>query len=349
MEKEICCQLKKKLEPVSPGKGLLLNHTLYSQSTEEKCFSLPDSENIRVFLEHYDLYPGISITFACCMGDKLSFHHTHGPSVLKIDHCNQGRIGWNMENGQSLYMGKGDLAVHARAACKEAKTEITFPLGYYQGITVSMDLNILEQKLPAPLNESELKKELLSHKFGASQEIFSFPANKRVEHIFSELYDLPQEMKFPYLKLKCQELLLFLYMEDPFLGKSGDPYYSDQVEVIKSIHSLLTENLTERFTIEELSKKYRMNSSSLKNIFKSVYGLPIASYMKEYRIRQGAAMLRDSQESIASIARSVGYESQSKFTKAFKTVMDMLPTDYRKQYQREGQEQNRQGLDSKSL
>ena len=107
------------------------------------------------------------------------------------------------------------------------------------------------------------------------------------------------------------------------------------MEIIKSVHSLITENLTERFTIEELSKKYRINSSALKSIFKSVYGLPIASYMKEYRIRQAAAMLRNSQESISWIARSVGYESQSKFTNAFKNVMEILPTDYRKQYQRE--------------
>ena len=128
---------------------------------------------------------------------------------------------------------------------------------------------------------------------------------------------------------------MFLYMEDPFLGKAVDPYYSDQVDVIKSVHSLITENLSQRFTIEELSKKYLINSSALKNIFKSVYGLPIASYMKEYRIRQAAAMLRESQDSIASIARRVGYESQSKFTSAFKSVMNDLPTDYRKQYQRE--------------
>lgn len=240
-----------------------------------------------------------------------------------------------MENGQSLYMGKGDLAVHSRDACKEAVTEITFPLGYYEGIIVSADLEALKNHLPSPLNEAGLKEGLLFRKFGASRDIFSFPADKRVEHIFSELYDLPQEMKIPYLKLKCQELLLFLYMEDPFQGKAADPYYSDQIEIVKSVHSLITENLTERYTIEELSKKYRINSSALKSIFKSVYGLPIASYMKEYRIRQAAAMLRSSQESISWIAHCVGYESQSKFTSAFKNVMEVLPTDYRKQYQEE--------------
>ncbi len=334
MEKEIYCQLKKRLESVEPGKGLFMHHNVHSEAAEKTIFSLPGSGNTRVLLEHYDLYPGIGITFSRCIGQKLSFSHTHKPSVLKVDHCNLGRIGWNMENGQSLYMGKGDLAVHARAACKESNTEILFPLGYYEGITFSLDLEILSRTLPSPLDESGLRKELFFHKFGASREIFSFPANPKVAHIFSELYDLPQEMKSPYLKLKCQELLLFLYMEDPFLGKPADPYYSDQVDVIRSVHSLITENLTQRFTIEELSKKYLINSSALKTIFKSVYGLPIASYMKEYRIRQAAAMLRESQESIAVIARRVGYESQSKFTSAFKSVMEILPTDYRKQYQR---------------
>lgn len=335
MEKELSYQLKEKLKDLNAGQGSLRIYSCPSGVTQEKNFSLGDFKDARLLLEHYDLYPGIGITFAWCLGHKFAFHHIHKPSVLKIDHCNLGRIGWNMENGKSLYVGKGDLAVHCRDACKESRTEITFPLGYYEGITVSADLDILKNALPSPLNEAELPEGLLFHKFCTSQEIFSFPTNKRVEHIFSELYHLPQEMKFPYLKLKCQELLLFLYMEDPSQGKAADPYYSDQVEIVRSIHNLLTQNLTQRFTIEELSKKYLINSSALKSIFKSVYGLPIASYMKEYRIRQAASMLRSSQETISSIALSVGYESQSKFTRAFKSVIGILPTDYRRQYQRE--------------
>ena len=335
MEKELSCQLKERLKDLDAGQCLLRIYSYPAKTVQEKLFPLGDFKDTKLLLEHYDLYPGMGITFAWCLGHKFAFHHSHKPSVLKIDHCNLGRIGWNMENGQSLYVGKGDLAVHCRDACKESRTEITFPLGYYEGITVSIDLDVLKTALPSPLNETELPEGLLFHKFCTSQEIFSFPANKRVEHIFSELYHLPQEMKFPYLKLKCQELLLFLYMEDPSQGKAADPYYSDQVEIIRSVHSLLTQNLTKRFTIEELSKKYLINSSALKSIFKSVYGLPIASYMKEYRIQQAAAMLRCSQESISSIALSVGYESPSKFTNAFKSVTGILPTDYWKQYQGE--------------
>ena len=54
--------------------------------------------------------------------------------------------------------------------------------------------------------------------------------------------------------------------------------------------------------------------------------------MKHYRIRRAADMLRESSMSISSIAAAVGYESQSKFTAAFKDIMKTLPSDYRKQY-----------------
>lgn len=63
-------------------------------------------------------------------------------------------------------------------------------------------------------------------------------------------------------------------------------YFSEQTELIKEIHQQLTEHLDQRFTIEELSKQYLINTSTLKEVFKTVYGLPIATYMKEYRVHK---------------------------------------------------------------
>ena len=94
---------------------------------------------------------------------------------------------------------------------------------------------------------------------------------------------------------------------------------------------MLTEHLDQRFTIDELSKRYLINTSTLKEVFKAVYGLPIASYMKEYRIRQAMKLLRDTDTTIADIAAQVGYETQGKFSKAFKDVVQVLPTQYRKE------------------
>ena len=41
-------------------------------------------------------------------------------------------------------------------------------------------------------------------------------------------------------------------------------------------------------------------------------------------------MLTDTDKSIAEIASLVGYESQSRFTSAFKSQYNLVPSDYRK-------------------
>ena len=66
-------------------------------------------------------------------------------------------------------------------------------------------------------------------------------------------------------------------------------------------------------------------------MFKAVYGQPVATYMKQYRIRRAMELLRETRASVAEIAAQVGYESQVKFTKAFKDVTQQLPTQSRRQ------------------
>ena len=108
-------------------------------------------------------------------------------------------------------------------------------------------------------------------------------------------------------------------------------YVSGQVETIKEIHSLMTSDLKRHYTIEELSKQYLMNTTTLKSVFKAVYGMPIASYMKEYRMKLASNMLLQEDKSISEIAAAVGYKSQSKFTSAFRDIFQILPTAYQEQ------------------
>lgn len=106
--------------------------------------------------------------------------------------------------------------------------------------------------------------------------------------------------------------------------------YDSQIQTVTEIQKFLTDNAAERYTIEELSLKFHINATTLKSTFKRMFGQPIAAYMKEYRIKKAMEMLSHSNASIAEIALSVGYESQSKFTKAFKEITGMLPKDYRR-------------------
>ena len=105
---------------------------------------------------------------------------------------------------------------------------------------------------------------------------------------------------------------------------------AEQLEVIRQVHRFLTEHLDSRITIEQLSRQFLMNPSTMKELFKEVYGSSIAAHIRQHRMERASALLLESDDSVAQIARAVGYESQSKFTSEFKKAFSMLPTEYRR-------------------
>ncbi len=109
-------------------------------------------------------------------------------------------------------------------------------------------------------------------------------------------------------------------------------YNSSTREIIHHIHEYLLEHLADRVTIEDLSKQFLMNPTTLKKVFKDVYGTSLAAHIKQHRMKHAADLLSETDDSIAQIAFAVGYESQSRFTTAFKETYHMLPSMYRKQF-----------------
>ena len=90
---------------------------------------------------------------------------------------------------------------------------------------------------------------------------------------------------------------------------------------------MLISDLQKRPTIEELSKKYLINTATLKDTFKGIYGQPIGTYMKEYRIKQLLFCSGRHRPTIAEIANQVGYENQSKLQTAFRDVLKIAPAE----------------------
>lgn len=276
----------------------------------------------------YQVYPGIQLIYNDFEATSCYWDENINKNILEINHCREGREGSRLLSGSCLYLGEGDLSIHTMDNCA---SEMSFPLKHYRGISVVIDLEVVAQYPPEILAESGIDILSFKEKFCENGTCFVMRAKDEIEHIFSELYSIPDCMQKPYFMLKVQELLLFLCMVDVKKEKQRELYTSPQVEIIKKIHKRLVSNLQERPTIEELSKEYLINTATLKDTFKGIYGQPIGTYMKEYRIRQAAVLLRQTQATIAEIANQVGYENQSKFATAFRDVLKIAPAEYRKQ------------------
>ena len=151
------------------------------------------------------------------------------------------------------------------------------------------------------------------------------------EHIFCELYSVPDEIRATYFQLKVLELLLFLQVLDPGPVRERRPYfYRAQVEKVKAARDFMVSDLTVEHTIDELADRFDLPPTAFKTCFKGVYGLPPYAYLRTFRMERAAALLRETDLRGADIGLAVGYDSPSKFTAAFKAVIGQTPTVHRR-------------------
>jgi AraC-like DNA-binding protein len=101
-------------------------------------------------------------------------------------------------------------------------------------------------------------------------------------------------------------------------------------ETVRMVHDYLLENISERVTIEELSRKFHINPTTLKKAFKDEYGSSIAAHTKEHRMERAEILLREGGASVSDVARAVGFDSASRFASAFKEKYGITPGDYRR-------------------
>lgn len=81
---------------------------------------------------------------------------------------------------------------------------------------------------------------------------------------------------------------------------------------------------------ETLCQLAQMSESKLRIAFKSLYGKPLYTYIREAVMKLAMQLLAYDEMSIKNIAAHCGYENPGKFTAAFKDVHGITPSAFRK-------------------
>lgn len=275
----------------------------------------------------FALFPGVLLSYL----PDAAQEQAEGAEdyAMRLYHCRTGSVTFSFAAQPPVTLHAGELAIWREGSFLEAKME---PDEEFAGLILRVDLKKLTEQPPENLRGTDITGERLFDLYGTQKTLEPQKAEGDTAAAIGLLYDRPAETASVWRALAAQALLLSLgektaHEEPP---EELGPCTTEQARLIREVHRELTQNLDKRVTIEELSKRYLMNPTTLKQAFKSVYGASLAAHMKEHRMGKAAQLLRETELPVAEIARMVGYESQSRLTAAFKEYFGLTPKEYRK-------------------
>lgn len=94
--------------------------------------------------------------------------------------------------------------------------------------------------------------------------------------------------------------------------------------------SAIHDSVKTPWTVESLADAAGMSRSAFAARFKELLGQTPLEYVTEWRMQKGMQLLQQRDKKLIDVARSVGYESDAAFSKAFKRVVGANPGEYLK-------------------
>lgn len=117
-------------------------------------------------------------------------------------------------------------------------------------------------------------------------------------------------------------------------GSSNGDFSTDRrnraqrLENIYAVLEYVRKYYRQRITVEQMAQLSGYAKTYFCRQFKSITGIPFYRYLTCYRISVACMLMEDKQNSMAAIAEATGFSTQALFTRAFKEVTGMTPTQF---------------------
>jgi AraC-like DNA-binding protein len=95
---------------------------------------------------------------------------------------------------------------------------------------------------------------------------------------------------------------------------------------LKAMH----ERVENPWTVETLAAAAGMSRSAFALRFKQLLGETPLEYLTDWRMHKAIGLMEENNRKLFEVAKSVGYDSDAAFSKAFKRVLGMAPKEYRR-------------------
>ena len=291
-----------------------------------KIYQFQSQEGGAVITE-YMVFPGVWLAFKDVHTSSFENCGEYPGHLLEITHCREGRLKYESDHN-FFYLGQGDIAIH-RAGCSHAM--LCCSTGHYHGISIVIHPKQAQEYAERLLEDTKTDIASILAKFFEREDHFIIRSAEKLEHIFTELYTVPEPIRKGYFKVKVLELLLLLSCLDQDVSRTKQHTCTNmQIALTKRVFAYVEEHRSERVTISQLADELLVSVGELKRSFSCVYGETVYQSIRAYKMYLAAAALTESNRTIADIAGEFGYDNSSKFAKAFREVIGVSPARYRR-------------------
>lgn len=188
----------------------------------------------------------------------------------------------------------------------------------------SKAMSFFENKI---LSVGQKQKELLSKIVSEYTNAFKTPLNDPYTTHLERRIDAAVASEQLIKLFLCEFLILFL---------RNDP--SGRQRTVRSIHSsdatlnllinYMEQNITKTVTLKELMEYSGTNRTAIENIFRENLGRGAVEYFLILKIELAKKYLREDNYNITQISEILGYSSIHYFSRQFKKITGMTPTEY---------------------
>lgn len=121
--------------------------------------------------------------------------------------------------------------------------------------------------------------------------------------------------------------------QSPFVMFNGQKKHED--EPVRKAQEFIEQNITEKISVEELSLKFAINKRHFERRFKKATNNTPSEYIQRVKIEAAKKKLETSSMNVNEVMYEVGYSDVKNFRTVFKKITGILPTDYRKKYNKQ--------------
>jgi len=281
-------------------------HLLFSENNTFKVFHFNNLSSNSELLKHQLTNNYIQLYFCNNHQCKVAFN---------IEHC---AINLTSNNSSMVYFKDEQMNVLFNLPPEAELIVILISLEYFHSL-FSIDGTVI-------FNYNSLK--------GENPIIEPKEINGNIKLILSQLTTSQKNetLRPIFIKGKIYELLSYYFSKPSENDNESCPYVATEETMSKIKHAkqLILIDMNNPPSLPELAKEVGLNIKKLKTEFKEIYGVPVFTFLLNYKMEIAKKLLLEQQLNVNEIALHLGYSTSSHFIAAFKRKYKTTPKQFTK-------------------